>query len=418
MGNAGNGAEAFFDLGDVIVTEPCEGAFGVAVVLRLHEPQKGLLPMCDIGITPFVFDHRPCMEEIDFSRPNLFRRFRKLEYCEKNDSYDGTVESVAVGTYTRRNRARLEIIGRVDVACDLNDSLPEAYGCYGDVSGRLGAEVVPFEKLRGFSVSQWEVARAQASSASYCSRIDDLMVGWSGGVDERNVRRIAEREGCSLDEARRIDSAEYGPARAARFRQMCRCVFDNVIRLSDPLKFCAYRIVFRCERNADDCRAPLLSGKVLEVSVPFDPFEVFPLSDYERKMAILDMMRSGLEVLEGVGYSVRFVQEGCRRFEEAGLPDDAIWLQKLSRERKRAQVKVHYTTDDLVVSLSVFSKDGTLLKSEDVVTGLPRASWGLPYEYIGSLKWRGETAAVLSARSAFSYKMVLDEVEACSSHGL
>ena len=43
----------------------------------------------------------------------------------------------------------------------------------------------------------------------------------------------------------------------------------------------------------------------------------------------------------------------------------------------------------LVVNLSVFSKDGTLFDSENVVTGLPQASWGLPYECVGSLKWKG-----------------------------
>lgn len=108
--------------------------------------------------------------------------------------------------------------------------------------------------------------------------------------------------------------------------------------------------------------------------MPFNPVSVFPLPGHERKVAILDMMLSGLKILESVGYPVRFVQEGCRRFAEAGLPDDVVWLQKISRKRKRAQVKAHYTTDDLVVNLSAFSKDGTLLKSEDVATGLPRAS--------------------------------------------
>lgn len=84
---------------------------------------------------------------------------------------------------------------------------------------------------------------------------------------------------------------------------------------------------------------------------------------------------------------------------------------KMSRKRKCAQVKVHYTTDDLVVNLSASCKDRMLLKSEDVATGLPRASWGLPYEYVGSLKWKGESAVVLSARSGFSYEMALGEAE-------
>ena len=30
---------SLFELGDVIVTEPAEGFYGVAVVLRLHEPE-------------------------------------------------------------------------------------------------------------------------------------------------------------------------------------------------------------------------------------------------------------------------------------------------------------------------------------------------------------------------------------------
>ena len=110
---------SLFELGDVIVTEPAEGVYGVAVVLRLHEPEEGFLPMCDIGVTPFAFDHCPHMDEIDFRRPDLFRRFRKLDYCEKDDSYEGTVERITVGTYTRRNKAGFKVIGRIDPKYDL-----------------------------------------------------------------------------------------------------------------------------------------------------------------------------------------------------------------------------------------------------------------------------------------------------------
>lgn len=402
---------SLFELGDVIVTEPAEGVYGVAVVLRLHEPEEGFLPMCDIGVTPFAFDHCPHMDEIDFRRPDLFRRFRKLDYCEKDDSYEGTVERITVGTYTRRNKAGFKVIGRIDPKYDLEKPLPKAIGLCGDVSRMLGMEIAFSDRSKVFPEGLWDDARAQAFSASYRSRMDDLMVDWNGGVDERNVKRIAAREGCSLADARRIDIAQYSRARSSRFAQMAQCVFDNVIRLSDPFKFCSYRIIFCCEQSVEECRAPLLCDKILEVWVPFNPFSVFPLPNHERKVAILDMVLSGLEILESVGYPVRFVQEGCRRFAEAGLPDDVIWLQKMSRKRKRAQVKVHYTTDDLVVNFSVFSKDGALLKSENVVTGLPRASWGLPYEYVGSLKWKGESAVVLSARSGFSYEMALDEAE-------
>lgn len=35
---------SLFELGDVIVTEPAEGVYGVAVVLRLHEPEEGFSP--------------------------------------------------------------------------------------------------------------------------------------------------------------------------------------------------------------------------------------------------------------------------------------------------------------------------------------------------------------------------------------
>ena len=100
---------------------------------------------------------------------------------------------------------------------------------------------------------------------------------------------------------------------------MAQCVFDNVIRLSDPFKFCSYRIIFCCEQSVEECRAPLLCDKILEVWVPFNPFSVFPLPNHERKVAILDMVLSGLEILESVGYPVRFVQEGCRRFAEADV---------------------------------------------------------------------------------------------------
>ena len=69
-----------FDKGDIFVTEPETGFYGIAVVLddgcRIEFSGRLSYPMCHIAITPLIFNHRPSIDEIDITllKPLSFDR--------------------------------------------------------------------------------------------------------------------------------------------------------------------------------------------------------------------------------------------------------------------------------------------------------------------------------------------------------
>ena len=138
-----------FEKGDIVITEPAEGYFGIAIVLddghrREYEPGKYSYPMCHIAITPLIFNHRPKIEEIDKAmlKPLLFDR---LALHKGMDVFLCT--EIMVHIYTTRNTLSLEVIGKIDPSLVYQDDLPWDpdsinHKCHlrGDISYMFGRE--------------------------------------------------------------------------------------------------------------------------------------------------------------------------------------------------------------------------------------------------------------------------------------
>jgi len=108
-------------MGDVILTNPKEGFWGISVVLSEKEKTPERLPMCHIAITPLLFQHKVKFEEINIPDlvPLVFERVFSLKGRE-----EFTREETCIGVYTRRNKENLEIIGSIDPTLVYNGPLP------------------------------------------------------------------------------------------------------------------------------------------------------------------------------------------------------------------------------------------------------------------------------------------------------
>ena len=137
-----------FEKGDIIITEPGDGYYGIAVVLDdghcIEIDGRKSLPMCHIAITPLLFDHRPIVDEIDktFLKPLLFDR---MALYEGKTLYLETTKMVHI--YTTRNILSLEVIGKIDPNLVYNGDLPwspdsKNHKCYwcGDIGHLFGRE--------------------------------------------------------------------------------------------------------------------------------------------------------------------------------------------------------------------------------------------------------------------------------------
>jgi len=136
-----------FEQGDVIRTKPKEGYWGIAVVLSEKEKTDEFLPMCHIAITPLVFTHEVEFEELDLTqlKPLEFKRI----YKHISDETLYKMETL-IGVYTRRNKTKLQVIGKVQADKVYSGPLPFSpdYGLEvtwplcGDTSQRLGSDAI------------------------------------------------------------------------------------------------------------------------------------------------------------------------------------------------------------------------------------------------------------------------------------
>ena len=115
--------------GDVILTNPEEGFWGIAVVLSEREKTSEFYPMCHIAITPVISQEEIQFSELDINDlvPLEFDRLYTLEYQKKykpKNFKPFEKKETCIGVYTRRNKANLKIIGKIDPKKIYNGPLP------------------------------------------------------------------------------------------------------------------------------------------------------------------------------------------------------------------------------------------------------------------------------------------------------
>ncbi|HEY0056902.1 MAG TPA: hypothetical protein VGB63_16245 [Pedobacter sp.] len=140
-----------FNKGDVILTNPEEGFWGIAIVLSEAEKTKESYARCHIAITPII-----SQEIIDFNQINIeslkpieFERFYTFEKQKRKPKPFSKIET-CIGVYTRRNKANLKIIGKIEPKMVYDGPLPFVplynleikWPVYGDSDKSLGSEAL------------------------------------------------------------------------------------------------------------------------------------------------------------------------------------------------------------------------------------------------------------------------------------
>ena len=114
-----------FNKGDVILTNPGKGFYGIAVVLSEREKTPEFLPMCHIAVTPLIFQR-----EVEFSELNpadlvplkFERRYTFEKQKRKPEPFSKT--ETCIGIYLRGNKENLKVIGNINPERVYSGSLP------------------------------------------------------------------------------------------------------------------------------------------------------------------------------------------------------------------------------------------------------------------------------------------------------
>lgn len=100
-----------FNKGDVILTNPEAGYYGIAIVLSEKEKTPESYPRCHIAITPLIYDREIKFEDLNLDeiKPLNFNR----SYILKGTK-EFTKTETLIGVYTRRNKNNFKIIGKMN----------------------------------------------------------------------------------------------------------------------------------------------------------------------------------------------------------------------------------------------------------------------------------------------------------------
>ena len=136
-----------FQKGDVIMTTPEPGYYGIAIVLddaipTEISPGRMSYPMNHIMITPLLFTSPPSMEDIEIESlaPLVFSR-----YFDNKGEIVFWEREVCIYIFTNRNKAKFQIIGDVETSELYKEPLlwsplSDRFFLCGDVADHLGRE--------------------------------------------------------------------------------------------------------------------------------------------------------------------------------------------------------------------------------------------------------------------------------------
>jgi len=112
---------SLFKKGDIILTNPEENFYGIAVVLSETEKTPEAYPRCHIAITPLIFNRKIQFTELNIEelKPLEFERNYKLK-----DKEEFSKTEICIGVYTRRNKQSFEILGNINSENVYNGPLP------------------------------------------------------------------------------------------------------------------------------------------------------------------------------------------------------------------------------------------------------------------------------------------------------
>ena len=97
--------------GDILKTNPKEGYWGCAIVLKTRGKTKEFNPMCLVAITPFVFKHDYDINELDLS--NLQVLYYDQRFCLSGKE-PFTRPRIGIEITTRKINQYVDIIGNID----------------------------------------------------------------------------------------------------------------------------------------------------------------------------------------------------------------------------------------------------------------------------------------------------------------
>ena len=184
------------------------------------------------------------------------------------------------------------------------------------------------------------------------------------------------------------------------------CMLDMVCRLMEPVRNDKFHLLTISVIDPDDEMRSKCYDGCCEISIPWCMEGFFNHDDLGKKREIVMLLEAGLRAMDRE-YRVypSSALDACRKVKEVGYRN--VWMlgRKRSKGGAEAVVTAECSTERTVVTLSVFQKQGQLVRQEVVIDLGPEAG-GLKQQYLAELLWEDDEV-VLRGKYGFEYRLDL-----------
>lgn len=182
------------------------------------------------------------------------------------------------------------------------------------------------------------------------------------------------------------------------------CMLDMVCRLMDPVRNDKFHLLAIDVIDPDDEPRSKCYDGYCEISIPWCMEGFFDLDDLGKKREMVMILEAGLRAMgREYGVDPSSALDACRKVKEAGYRN--VWMlgRKRSKGGAEAVVTAECSTERTTVILSVFQKQGQLVR-QVVVVDLGPESGGLKQQYLAELLW-DDDEVVLRGKYGFEYRL-------------
>jgi hypothetical protein len=213
--------------------------------------------------------------------------------------------------------------------------------------------------------------------------------------NEKIIKNIMESNGWEYSKASDYDYNENWHEKISSFSFQTRCIASLYRRNLEKFKTDdCWKILVKCVKEITDSK--IRTGGVCELQVVYDADEFFALSNYDKKVTTLRILKQGIDlVAEEKHWDKEPFDIAYNKVIECDYVNKWIWKKTKYNPSKKLIAKIYgeHDVDSVDISLVILNRKGEELKRVKIISTLPDE---LCYSiHLGELRWVSDSEVSL-----------------------
>lgn len=214
--------------------------------------------------------------------------------------------------------------------------------------------------------------------------------------NEEKIKSIMNENGCSRNEATKLDYESSWKEKRRIFRLETRCISAMFERYFTKIttKDC-WKILVECVQGETEERVMNFSGVyTLKIHLDYNCF--FTYNDYQKKVKTLELIMQGIRIMtKSQEWSLEPFETVYFKICKADYINEWVWKKavKSSDKKFNAELLMQHEVKSMDISIIIRDRNGSEITRKKVISELPDEFAYV--KYLGELKWLSSNEVAL-----------------------